>query len=343
MCHQMQARFPRVAVIAAIAFFYAGMIPAEERTTRNAASEMRRLLPWFPEDTETLLAAQSYVLPRSSVDAFSDKWNVLIPQLVLGEFHQYLGELVDRKILLAFKGERRSQFVGSMGDFYAEGCTVVIFERDLGDAGVEWTTNLRTTANEIRKIAGREVYCFTPDSKARAYKHPLLYFLRLSPDTILCATHDEYLRQLLNRIDKTPRGRAFPDNLPQWATIDRSARVWMIRKIPASQQKPIEGLTFTWSHNQTRVVYLPRGSSAERVFDRVRRLWEFRIETGNPDLDRANAPTIAALRKALHFELDKQGRATVTFKNEGQDEGVRFFLFLQLFHSQIEDGDVGPP
>jgi hypothetical protein len=341
MFNQMKGRFLRVAVIAVIAFSSAGIISAEERPTRNASTELRRLLPWFPEDTETLLAAQSFALPRSSVDAFSSKWGILMPSLALGEFDRDLeeaGELVDRKILIALKGIRRRQFVGSMGAFYAEGCAVVVFERDLGDAGVDWTSNLRNTAKEIRKIAGREVFCVTiDDSPARAQRHPLLYFLRLAPDTILCATHDGYLRELLNRIDTAPRGRAFPDSLPQWGTIDRSAPVWMIRKIPASQQKLIEGVTWTWANNQARVVYLPRGASPERVLDRARRLWEARVND-NPDM----AELSKSLRKAVHCELGKQGRVTVSFKNEGQEDTPRFLLYILLYHTQVEDGDVGP-
>jgi hypothetical protein len=342
MFNQMKGRFTRAALIAVIALFSAGIISAEERAPRNASTEVRRLLPWFPEDTESLLAAQSFAVPRpSSVDAFESKWAILMPSLAMGEFDQYLEPVVDRKILIALKGIRRSQPVGSLGDFYAEGCVVVVFERDLGDAGVEWTSALRKGAEEIRKIAGREVFCLSPgSSRARARRHPLVYFLRLAPDTILCASHDEYLRQLLNRIDTAPRGRAFPDSLPQWGTIDRSAPVWMIRKVPASQQKLVEGVTWTWANDQARVVYLPRGSSAERVLDRARRFWEgSKAAEDIPGL----APLSESLRKVIHCELGKQGRVTVSFKTEGQEQQtVRFPLYLLLFHAQIEDGDVGP-
>lgn len=339
MFNGMKGRFMRAALSAVIALMSAGIIPAEERTIRNASTEVRRLLPWFPEDTETLVAAQSFAVPRpSSVNAFESKWGILMPSLALGEFDQYLEPLVDRKILIALKGIRCSRPVGSLGDFYAEGSVVVVFERDLGDAGDEWIRALRKGAEEIRKIAGREVFCLFP-GESRARRHPRVYFLRLGPDTILYATHDEYLRELLNRIDAAPHARAFPDSLPQWATIDRSAPVWMIRKIPASQQKLIEGVTWTWANDQARVVYLPRRSSAERVLDRARRLWEARMVADNPSL----APLSESLRKAIHCELGKQGRVTVSFKTEGQgQQTVRFLLYLLLFHAQIEDGDAGP-
>ena len=34
--------------------------------SRNASTELRRLLKWFPEDTETLVATQSFSVPRLS-------------------------------------------------------------------------------------------------------------------------------------------------------------------------------------------------------------------------------------------------------------------------------------
>jgi hypothetical protein len=330
----MKGRFLRAALVAVIALFGVGIISADERTTRNASTEVRRLLPWFPEDTETLVAAQSFAVPRTSVDAFG-KWGILMPSLALERFDFDHEPLIGRKVLIALNGMRCPRPVGSMGGFSAEGCSVIVFERDLGDAGAEWTRNLRRNAKEIRKIAGREVFCFASGESRR---HPLVYFLQLAPDTILRATHDGYLRELLNRIDTAPRGRVFPDSLPQWGTIDRSAAVWMIRKIPANRQKLIEGVTWTWANHQARVVYLPHGSSAERVLDRVRRFWEFRMVADNPALD----PLSESLRKAVHCELGKQGRVTVSFKSEGQEETVRFLLYLLLYHAQIENGDVGP-
>jgi hypothetical protein len=337
MFNQMTGRFMRAALIAVIGLFSAEIISADERPTRNASTEVRRLLPWFPEDTETLVAAQSFEVPRVSVDAFG-KWAILMPSLASGDFDGFDFDhepLIGRKVLIALNGMRCPRPVGSMGGFSAEGCSVLVFERDLGDAGAEWTRNLRRDAKEIRKIAGRQVFCFASGESRR---HPLVYFLQLAPDTILRATHDGYLRELLNRIDTAPRGRAFPDSLPQWGTIDRSAAVWMIRKIPANRQKLIEGVTWTWANHQARVVYLPPGSSAERVLDRVRRFWEFRMVVDNPALD----PLSESLRKAVHCELGKQGRVTVSSKSEAQEETVRFLLYLLLYHAQIEDGEVGP-
>jgi hypothetical protein len=330
----------QAALVAAIGFVGAGIVSAEERGPRNASPELRRLLAWLPADTETLVAAQSFSVPPFS-DKDVNKSHDAMPLFALGDFFNFdygrnLEPFVGRKILIALNGMRRSQPVGAFGDFYAEGCSVVVFERDLGHAAVAWTDALRKSARKIRKIAGREVFCCAPP-KNKARLQSSVYFVRLAPDTILCATHDEYLQQLLGRIDTPPRDRAFPDSLRLWATVDRSAPVWMIRQIPGNSLRLIEGVSWSWANDQARVVYLPRGSSAGEALERARKRWE-----AHPPDDGPDGPRLAdSLRKAVHFELGNEGRVTVSFKIEGHDDPVRFLLFFGLFWLQTEDGSVG--
>ncbi|HET6327353.1 MAG TPA: hypothetical protein VFG04_21910 [Planctomycetaceae bacterium] len=342
MFNSTNRRFIQAVLVVGTGLVNANTVSADERAPRSASTELRRLLPWFPADTETLVVAQSFSLPRRSDRETASKSANVMPALAMGEFagldfDRHFEPFIGRKILIAVNGMRRSQPVGSMGDFYAEGCSVVVFERDLGQAAVTWTSDLRKNAKEIRKIAGREIFCLSP-RESRARRHPSVYFLRLAPNTILCATHDDYLRELLNHIDNAPRARAFPDSFPQWATVDRSAPVWMIREIPGNSLRVIEGVTWTWANDQARVVYLPRGSSAGMVLGRVRRLWEARTAAVGPEETQLSE----SLRKAIRCELGKDGRVTVSFKTEGLEDGVRFMLFLGLFVSQIEDGNVGP-
>jgi hypothetical protein len=229
------------------------------------------------------------------------------------------------------------------GEFYAEGCSIIVFDRDLGQAAVDWTNALRKEAKEIRKIAGREVLCFR-SKEIKAWKGPGIYFVKLAPDTILCATHDEFLQQLLERIDTPPhRGtpaRAFPDGLPEWTAIDRSAPVCMIRHIPATNwDRLIHGVTWTWANDQARVVFLPVGSSAKKVLEETRRRWEARMDNA----DTSGSGLSESLKRVVHCELGKDGRVTVSFKTDVQMDGpVGFWLFLNLYNLQHEDGSIGP-
>ena len=333
-----------VAVIALVGWRIAA---GDERPPRNPATELRRLLDWFPEDMETLVVAQSFSIPRPADTATREKAAAaFLPLLALGELNddKYLEPLAGRKVLIAVNGMRLPRVTSKFGEFYAEGCAIVVFDRDLGQAAVAWTNALRKEAKEIRKVAGREVFYFR-SKKIKAWNGPGIYFVQLGPDTILCATHDDYLQQLLTRIDTSPRKnspprvRAIPDSLPQWTAIDRSAPAWMIRQIPpANRDRIIDGVTWTWANNRARVVYLPLSTSARKVFDEARNRWELRNENTNP----SENPLPESLQRVVRSDLGKDGRVTISFKTDGLDQPVQFWLFLNLYVLQHDDGTVGP-
>ena len=330
----------QAALVALTAIVASGIAQCGEHPPRNASTELRRILDWFPEDTETLVAAQSFSISQPShSETFPGPAKAWLLSLALGELEEfdsgvYLEPLIDRKVLIALNGMRRPKPVGSLGDFHAQGCVVVVFDGDLGQAGVEWTGFVRKNAEEIKKNAGREVFRFRSTKVKNCGLS--VYFVRLAPDTILCATHDEFLRQLLNRIDTPPRARAFPENLPHWTAIDRSATVWMIRRVPDSQHRLIDGVTWSWANDQAGVVYLPRGKSAAKVLDQARGRWE--ASSGN---DPGAAPMSETLRRVIRCELVKDGRVLVSFKTDNQDDTVRFWELWNLFTLQHENGNVG--
>jgi hypothetical protein len=118
----------------------------------------------------------------------------------------------------------------------------------------------------------------------------------------------------------------------------------MIRRIPGSEHRLIEGVTWTWTNNQARVVYLPRGQSASKVLERARDRWEARLlpdSDRDPDAAAAKKNVTDSLRRAVRCELGKDGRVTVSFKTDLQDDPVRFLVFLNLYCLQWENGSVG--
>jgi hypothetical protein len=335
----------QAALVAAIALVGSRIAAGDERPSRKPTTELWRVLDWFPEDIETVVVAQSFSIPkRSDTPKAAKGAAAFLSSLALGELEddKHIGPLAGRKVLIAVNGMRLPRVTGKFGEFYAEGCSIIVFDRDLGQAAVDWTNALRKEAKEIRKIAGREVLCFR-SKEIKAWKGPGIYFVKLAPDTILCATHDEFLQQLLERIDTPPhRGtpaRAFPDGLPEWTAIDRSAPVWMIRHIPATNwDRLIHGVTWTWANDQARVVFLPVGSSAKKVLEETRRRWEARMDNA----DTSGSGLSESLKRVVHCELGN-GRVTVSFKTDVQMDGpVGFWLFLNLYNLQHEDGSIGP-
>jgi hypothetical protein len=49
------------------------------------------------------------------------------------------------------------------------------------------------------------------------------------PNILLCATDEEFLKDVLNRMKQKAEKRALPDNLPEWEYVDLSAKYWAVR------------------------------------------------------------------------------------------------------------------
>jgi hypothetical protein len=58
-----------------------------------------------------------------------------------------------------------------------------------------------------------------------------------APNVLLCATSQEFLAQVLNRIAHRGAKRALPETLPEWKHINTEARFWAVRHYAASDAK----------------------------------------------------------------------------------------------------------
>jgi hypothetical protein len=88
------------------------------------------------------------------------------------------------------------------------------------------------------------------------------YYVLVKPNTLLCASSDRYLEEVLRRVDQTPAVRALPDTLPEWKQVDFDAPVWMLRHVPKVRERAhTVGLTAAFTKRGFRVVYLPKKGS----------------------------------------------------------------------------------
>jgi hypothetical protein len=71
-----------------------------------------------------------------------------------------LNPLRGRKITCIVRGQRKHEGVSKFGTLRSEGCAIIVFENDLGDAAREWTESLRKGAKAVRTLVGREVFVF---------------------------------------------------------------------------------------------------------------------------------------------------------------------------------------
>ena len=59
--------------------------------------------------------------------------------------------------------------------------------------------------------------------------------------TLITASSDAYLEQILKGMKADPEGRALPANLPEWKYVDPSVKAWLLRRLPERNEQ-IQGM-----------------------------------------------------------------------------------------------------
>lgn len=234
---------------------------------------VENLLRCFPENTETVVVAQSFKIRRSQEDKsifFSTPiWDHLqhlsLCDLFKLEGDAGLDELLDREVSVAVNGARDFTVVSAFGSLRYQGCGIVRFKEPLPDDGRKIIDALRKKARTVRTILGTEVFVF-PDRTAmesaiKPKKWQGQFIACLAADTLLCASSDEFLREVLERSAVRAAGRALAADLPEWKHVDCRAPVWMIRHIPRKFAGQLAA-GLTWSlkpqgRNVFEVTYIP--------------------------------------------------------------------------------------
>ncbi|MHC4407140.1 MAG: hypothetical protein ACYTG0_46605, partial [Planctomycetota bacterium] len=138
------------------------------------------------------------------------------------------------------------------------------------------------------------------------------YVVLLKPHTIITATSDAYLTELLSRIDNGLARRALTDDLPEWKHVDTSAEAWLLRHLPAkspqahlfSGPQRLRGLVWMVYADKSpeyQAIYLP--IPGQRVDDIARRPWVMPNEAKIP----------GELAAILDFQTAPDGTVTFTF------------------------------
>ncbi|HEV8068340.1 MAG TPA: hypothetical protein VGP76_11435 [Planctomycetaceae bacterium] len=251
--------------------------------------EIRRCLAWLPVDTETLVAAQSFALPsskelghrtqnsKSAEPVFNDWLHVdALEGFFEADGGKFLDALAGKKVALALRGARNYDVVSAFGSLRSEGCVVLTFENNFDATDKRKLAALLTRRKEIRRISGRDAFVFPSTTVMESVFKPELwqgtFIVLLDGSTLLCATSDRYLQEVLRRVDTKPADRALADDLPEWKHLDLNAPAWLLRHVPV-QRRVISGLTLSADRNGFRLIYLPFRASAADVASQVRALW----------------------------------------------------------------------
>lgn len=240
---QAQARF-LYKVIAIATFMLAIFASASERPVNSSqVIDQKELLWWLPADTESVVAARGpfpvQVFSAKDDEKHDRNWFTrgaslaeiqgAFEYLPLELFHEFDVEklLQGRKIAFAVEGSRH--FRPPLGDFEVmdfEGCSIVVFEKDLGATGDRLMKEMAGKATNTDLIYGTRVLVFHNKDRRAEWD----FFLALPrSDVLLAANNLSYLREVIERMAEKKGPRALPDKLPEWSRLDPAARFWAIR------------------------------------------------------------------------------------------------------------------
>lgn len=232
---------------------------------KGLPADVERFLKWLPEDTETLVVARSF--PMNDSDLFRmSRWSELGPYAMTESCQAsqpFLSSIVGRRVGLAVRGARGFDVVTSFGGLRGEGCSIFTWERPLKDGGRELIAAMRRRADAVRSIEGRDVFVFpsmiSEEPWIRQKPWEGAFFVLLDSTTLLHATSDRYLAELLRRVDHPARARALPVDLAEWRHIDYAAPSWILRHYPREDSTThAVGMVAQGESENLRVVYVPR-------------------------------------------------------------------------------------
>jgi hypothetical protein len=340
-----------LTLVSALASVIPQVARADDAEPPALPPAIRRALTWLPEDTESIVVGQALTIrapdmrgaTERTVKKMKEEFHTYAQEMAFGainepEMAKYLKPLAGKKATLALRGGRNCEWVTStLPTYRTEGCAVLIFEEELGEAGEEWIDALRKGAEAVREIAGRKVFVFPPTKSMRPARKSEwpgklgVYLVLLNSNTILCATSDKYLEQLLERIDTPPADRALPDHLPEWKHVNSVAPAWMMRHLSKRKSRPmIQGVTWWVTKEQIRVAYVPITGEHERTANEVRRSWQ-------PETDAVLQPVDwAAIIESLE---DGAVLVSSTIENLNSDTFLGLSL-LNLYYAEAQSSNL---
>jgi hypothetical protein len=244
----------------------------DERPIKALSKDVEQILAWLPTDTESLVVARSFELGNGLAGLLDAKVVDLKPLFFDASLvdlrvqnDRLKSPLPQKKVKLAVAGGRNADIVSAFGSVRKESCAIAVLEEALEDAE-KWKAALRASAVKTRTIAAQEVFVF-PSIVELDRPHDVkewqgTYVVVLSPDTILCASSDQYLEELLQRRKSPGKDRALPADLPEWKLIDATSPAWMLWRPAAHKDTGVHGGGWMWRDDVAEFVYLPDGDLA---------------------------------------------------------------------------------
>jgi hypothetical protein len=227
--------------------------PGHSTGAAGQTVDQKELIWWLPADTESVVAARGPFLIPSESDETSEKdeqkWftkqatqaeiRARFEELPLELFYELdlTAALKGYTVAYAMQGSRHFR-EPSHGEevMEFEGCSIVIFEKNLGGLDSIIGRMPSTKGDSKETIGGTRVLVIHENDEQ--LKAEWTYFLALpQPNVLLVANNRQYLQEVLERMAHKKAPRALPDQLPEWRLLDANARFWGLRHYDPTQAK----------------------------------------------------------------------------------------------------------
>ena len=199
---------------------------------------VEQALSWLPSDTETVSAANGPFLvpdlswdPRekpngNGSDEIADTFRS-IPVALIGFKKGFMSKyLREEKVLLALEGSRNFRFPTGLGEGPFQGCGIVVFAGDITASVDSFRNDSSSATLRTEQIEGQQVSVFQEKLEEDTWTTFVAF---PKPNIAVAATNEEYLREVLARINGKRGERALPENLPEWKYVNRNAAFWAVR------------------------------------------------------------------------------------------------------------------
>jgi hypothetical protein len=268
-------------------------LPKVAGVASPSSQVVEQILSWFPADTETVSAVTGpLLLPKMEKDSNGGLAMAKSEDEVRGSFLRFpllllLGlssHLDNEPIVAAIEGSRDFKPPTGLGSMRFQGGVIAVFSGSITDHANSYLKDSAATIVRTEQIEGHAVAVFE-----NKYEQDLwtTYIAFPKPNIAVVATSEDYLREVLARINGKIGERALPDTLPEWKYVNTHAQFWAVRHYQkagaemdpsspfnrgwgkASDPQAI-GLTFTFDPNKSKTATITYLSGNENNLQRFR-------------------------------------------------------------------------
>jgi hypothetical protein len=207
--------------------------------TMSAPSQLvEQVLSWLPSDTETAMAANGpFPLPdlnpeenNPPSDGESSEIVNIFKRIPAGLFGFKKGIIskyfANGKVLLEVEGSRNFRAPSGLGGGPFQGCDIAVFTSDIAMRVDAFQKDSSDAVLRTERIEGQQVIVFQEKLEEDIWTTFVAF---PKPNIAVAATNEEYLREVLARINGKRGARALPESLPEWKYVNTHAKFWALR------------------------------------------------------------------------------------------------------------------